>query len=361
MRIGETKPTLERLQTGWDESSKRLACGVFWLVLALTVIVAVTTPARASAYSAGAWPGPSWNMFFDLSPWNTPINPASVDPNSGMMIRKLVADGPPAVSTPAVRKSWGTPLYFGRARDPLYRLRFATGFDYTDEIRGRRIHIPRRARPSKGNDGVMWVVDQTDGFTYVLQQAVVHRATRVIHARMGYRLREDGLGFRYPDGPPTGVQPIRPEELAAGYVNHAMSMEVECLSGHAVAPFNGSRADGHTCAGGGAGRLNLGNVVFLDMTHAQIDALHLPRWEDAILKGLADHGAVVGLNGGSGHWALKFENPLDRTSLGKRNPYAAVGVPAKMDFAHALHTVGGWGAHLKVLKPFPRPCSGVCP
>ena len=139
-------------------------------------------------------------------------------------------------------------------------------------------------------------------------------------------------------------------------------MGVRCLSGHTVAPFDHSATVGNTCSGDtspATTRLSMGNVVFLDMSHAQIDALAIPTWQKAILRGLADYGAVVGMNGGAA-WSLKYENPLDRTSLGRPDPYAAAGLPDKLDFSHALDGVGGWGANLKVLAPFPSPCWGIC-
>ena len=298
-------------------------------------------------------------IFSPTSPWNTVIDRSRIAPDSDAMIRNLVADGPPAVSNPTVRENWGTPVYFSGPSDPLYELRFSGGFDYTRELDGRRIHVPSGAQPSRGSDGVMWVIDRTDGFLYQTQRTQIDHQARRISAWKGFRVQADGPGFRHPTAPPTAVQPIRPEELAAGYVDHAMSMEARCLSGRPVAPFDQSLTVGHTC-GNGDGRLSMGSVVFLDMTHAQIEALGGPTWEQAILKGLADYGAVVGLNGGPGHWALKFQNPLDHTSLGEPDPYAQAGLPATMDFSDALDSVGGWREHLKVLAPFLRPCAGLC-
>jgi hypothetical protein len=98
----------------------------------------------------------------------------------------------------------------------------------------------------------------------------------------------------------------------------------------------------------------MGNVVFLDLTHEQIDALSIPTWQKAICKGLADHGALVGFNG-SGSWTLTFEAPQDRTAYGEPNPYEALGLQPTLDYGNALDEIGGWGAHLKVLPPFPRP------
>ncbi len=103
----------------------------------------------------------------------------------------------------------------------------------------------------------------------------------------------------------------------------------------------------------------MGSVVFLDMRHAEIEALDVATWEETLLKGLADYGAVVGLNSGA-PWGFKFENRIDRTSLGKPDPYQEAGLPATMDFSDALDEVGGWEAKLKVLEPFARPCNGIC-
>ncbi len=308
-------------------------------------------------FSVNNHPDPTWNVFSSQSPWNTKIDRSRVAPNSDVMISKLLADGDVSPVTPNTNRAWGTPTYFATSSDPLYRLELSGNFDYTREIDGAQIHVPAGAAASEGSDGVIWVVDQTDGFVYAIQRVQIDHSARIINAWKGYRLDSEGLGFRFPSGPPTGVQPIRPEELAAGYVNHAISMGARCLSGHPVAPFDQSKTVGKTCAGDtdpATTRLSMGSVVFLDMSHAQIDALGAPIWQEAILKGLADYGAVVGLNGGAA-WSFKFENRLDRTSLGEPDPYAAAGLPTNMHFADALDEVGGWEAKLKVQEPFSRP------
>ncbi|MBA2240283.1 MAG: hypothetical protein H0W09_03415 [Solirubrobacterales bacterium] len=318
--------------------------------------------APPDVYSIDNWPSLEWSFFSEQSPWNRRIDRSDVAANSETMIGRMLADGGPAPESVNSNQIWGIPIYYARASDPLYTLELSGGFDYTREINGETIHVPVGAKPSAGSDGVIWVVDQTDGFVYAMQRATVNHDSRVISAWKGYRLASDGSGFRYPSGPPTGIEPIRPEELKAGYVNHTMSMGVRCLSGHPVAPFDQSLTVGEACSGdanAASTRLSMGNVVFLDMSHAEIEALSIPTWQEAILKGLADHGAVVGLNGGAA-WSLKFENRLDRTSLGEPDPYAAAGLPSTLHWDDALDGAGGWAAHLKVLKPFSRPCSGIC-
>ena len=328
----------------------------------------VKTTAASSGSDSGSGggtiaPDSGWRMFSDLSPWNASLDKAPVDPNSSTMITKMVSDGVPGVATQTVLKNWGFPLYFGTATDPLYTLDITENLPFENEIDGTQIHIPDAAIPSAGTDAVMRVLDQTNGFSYHLQRVVIDRTTRTVTAWRSFRLNYSGIGFHQPNEPPTGLGPIRPEELAAGYVNHTMMLSARCLSGHNVPPYDESVTQGKTCAGDidpAATRLSMGNVVFLDMTAAEIDALPVSIWEKAILRGLAEHGAVVAFNGGAA-WHLQFENPLDRTVFGHPDPYAAAGLPSILDYSHTLDSVGGWGAKLKVLVPFARPCSGVCP
>lgn len=307
-------------------------------------------------YSISNWPGPDWHLFSDTSPWVAPLDKTNIDPMSDVYIASLVADGPPAPAGPRQLAGWGFPLYFGRERDPLYRIELLeTHFRFERRIDGASIHAPRGMQPSDLTDRVAYVIDQTDGFTYRFQRAVIDDAERTITAWRSYRLKTYGHGFRSAKEPPTGMLPIRPEELAAGYVNHTVGLHARCLSGQNVAPYADSVTEGRACAEGDAEtRLSMGHVVFLDLTHEQIDALSIPTWQQAICKGLADHGALVGFNG-SRSWSLTFEAPQDRTAFGHPDPYEAAGLPSTLDYGDALDEIGGWGAHLKVLAPFERP------
>jgi hypothetical protein len=277
------------------------------------------------------------------------------------MIRKMLADGPPTPSTRSSREAWGFPVYFGRPSDPLYRLELSeTSHPFEQEIDGARIHVPAGAKPSAGSDRVMRVVDQPSGFSYHIQQAKIDAATRTIVAWRSHRLRVDGLGFRGPTSPPTGIGPIRPEELAAGDVNHTIMLSARCLSGHPVPPYAESVTRGDSCGDSDAPttRLSIGNIVFIDLSDAEIDALPVSTWEKALLRGLADHGALVAFNGDAA-WAFQFEGPQSRTALGEQDPYASAGLPETLDYSETLNSVGGWGAHLKVLASFRRPCGDV--
>jgi hypothetical protein len=307
-------------------------------------------------YGIDNWPGLDWHLFSESSPWVAPLDKTSVDPRSDVYISSLVSDGPPPPAGSKQLFGWGFPLYFGRATDPLYRIVLReTRFTYGQHIDGHQIHAPTGMQPSNLSDGVVYVIDQVDGHTYRFRLTVVDDTARTITAWHAFRLETYGSGFNTVEEPPTGLLPIRPEELAAGYVNHTVGLHAKCLSGHSVAPYEGSGTKGKLCVPtDSATRLSMGNVVFLDLTHEQIDALSIPTWQKAICKGLADHGALVGFNG-SGSWTLTFEAPQDRIAYGEPNPYAALGLPSTLDYGNALDGIGGWGAHLKVLAPFPRP------
>jgi hypothetical protein len=227
---------------------------------------------------------------------------------------------------------------------------------FSREINGLFVHCPVGVKTSSGSDGVFRLVEQTDGYTYHFQRAFVDDTARVIHAGRSYRLETDGPGFHDIKEPPTGLEPIRPEELAAGFVRHTVGLHAKCLSGHSVAPYDLSGTKGVSCdpINDPTTRLSMGNVVFVDMTVAQVEALDIPTYQKAILKGLAVYGALVGFNG-SNNWTLTYEAPQDRTAFGRPDPYVAAGLPSTLSIAKALDAVGGWDAKLKVLAPFPRP------
>jgi hypothetical protein len=317
-------------------------------------------------YGVGNWPTASWRPYADSSPWNTSLDTSDVAEGSATMIQRLVDDGPPAVSTFNARTNWGYPLYFGRSSDAQYAIEASDSAQVSRSVDGAQVHLPAGAVPNQGSDGVMRIVDQPSGFMYHLQRCTVDDSARTVSCWRATRRPIEGSAFRTDvsaDVAPGTASPIRPEELAAGEVNHTMLMFATCLSGHPVAPMDEFLTVGKTCSGDSTAsstRLSIGNVVFVDMSDAQIEALAIPNWQKALLKGLANHGAVV-VGNGAAAWSLIFESHLDRTAFGLPDPYAASGLPSTLDFSDALDSVGGWPAKLRVLAPFPRPCSGVCP
>jgi len=131
----------------------------------------------------GTWPGPDWHLFSETSPWVAPLDKTSVDPRSDVYISSLVADGPPAPAGPRQLIGYGFPLYFGRATDPPYRIVLREkSITYGQRLDGRQIHAPCGMQPSTLSDGVIYVIDQVDGYTYRFRETVVDDSKATISA-----------------------------------------------------------------------------------------------------------------------------------------------------------------------------------
>ena len=114
---------------------------------------------------------------------------------------------------------------------------------------------------------------------------------------------------------------IRPSELAAGEIDHALFMVVKCTSGTSVYPAG--PGVGSACAD----KTNapaMGQHFFLEMTDAQIEALSVPSWQKTILRAMARYGLYVGDTGGSG-WGIQFESGSSFTSFGQADPWVGLG------------------------------------
>ena len=316
-------------------------------------------------FSAAKQPPAGWTLYGEQSVFNTPIDERaggrSVDPNSAVKIAPVRNGTRPTLST-TTNDSWALPIYYGRDTDPRWRIELSWGtgnVDYINDIDGTHIHMPENATASlsTAGDQNLHVYDQTNGFYYMLRlgpEGSIDRANKVIYASKGNRLAAEGSGFRYADDPPTNPMAIRPEELAAGRVNHIMALNVRCLSGEPVGWYADSRSIGRSCdpSQSATNTLSFGDVVYLDMTEQQISSSGAPTYVKAIMRGLATYGAVVARNSGS-DWYLSFENRLDRTSQGQADPYRQLGVPLPLRYGQDLADAGALD-RLRVAVPRDR-------
>ena len=104
---------------------------------------------------------------------------------------------------------------------------------------------------------------------------------------------------------------IRPEEMAAGRIDHALFMVVKCTAG-TVYPAGGGGAQcaDPTNAPAGGMRFQLG------YSSAEIEALSVPRWKKTILHALGTYGAYIGDTGGAG-MNFQFQSGSTYTSFGR--------------------------------------------
>lgn len=300
------------------------------------------------------------------SVWNTPLNKSNVDVDSATYIATLCANGPPDIQTVQKMSRFAFPLYWGNDTDQQFEIVLdhnhdgipSTSTDYSADIQGLTVYAPENIIPSAGSDGAFKLLDQPGGYVYHFRVASVNYFTNTINAQTGYRLAIGGSGFNHTHEtePPTGLLPVRPEDLDNGFVNHCVNIHIPSTSGVPVAPYDTSGGHGQYVSDGipAEDHLSFGNIIFLDLDVEDIDALSISTAQKAVCKGLATYGGLVGFNGGSS-WTLAWEHAYDRTAYGKRDPWEAVGVTFPFNFQHALDDLGGWEANLRVLEPFARP------
>lgn len=201
---------------------------------------AIPSPASPTATTAPAIPQPATPQpspprgvgrippFTAVSPWNTPIPAdAKPDPNSARLIETI--DGPLSSNGSA----YTYPVYYADSTTPRTRVPAERGWTvvrapdrvYTTNVLW--VPIPELARPSAGTDAQMIVIDVETGAEYDLWG--VRRAGdgswRVRNASR-YNVHWDGVPPRYGSrgaGIPYLAGLVRPEEIAAGRIEHALA------------------------------------------------------------------------------------------------------------------------------------------
>lgn len=335
-----------------------------------------TLPPPQTEYSAANPPPASWNLYGPNSHFNTPLAqmfPSGIPHEANTAARTASTfNGDPELVT-NTNQRWSVPIYHSRSVDPLYDLN-VTNFQNKNYVLDLpdQIHLPQGASPALGGvggtgDTTLWVNDQTDGFVYHCRLGdggSVNHSTHVITSWRCFRLESEGSGFRFDNEPVPRAAPIRPEELLVpgGDIGHMMSFNTSCVAEGSVGWYSTSDSVGRNiCNGDPDELLRFGDVVYLDMTDAQIAALPGPAWSKNVLRGLAHYGAIVERNSGTPQadgtdWNLLFENQLDRTSLGQPNPYSG-SIALPLDYSAPL-SPAQWKSNMKVVDPAqlpPRP------
>ena len=283
------------------------------------------------SFSASRQPGACWRPYGDASPFNTPVAGKPLASNSAAIVGRLTwaSPHPDKVTTgnSGTAGDWSHPIYYSQPSDPLYTIDCTEPWG-TCEIEGMQVRIPAQAEPAGGSDGHMAVIDQASGWEYDFWQVASKPAGGgTISISWGGRT---AIGTADADGRDSNATAahfglaagvIRPSELAAGEINHALFMVVKCTSGTSVYPAGPGA--GSACAD----KTNapaMGQHFYLDMTDAEIEALSVPAWQKTILRAMARYGLYVGDTGGGG-WGIQFESGSSFTSFGQTDPWVALG------------------------------------
>jgi hypothetical protein len=279
-------------------------------------------PCQSTALSQASSPRSCWAPFSSGSAFTTRLssNPPLAADNSA--VQQHMADygwtfgsGSPGFSIGA---SDGTrPVFYASPSDPTMTIHCtssegrgtcqgANGID----INGATINVPAGARPEHNWDAHMTVIETATGAEYDLWRASVSGST--ITAGTGAETNVDTGSGTGGGGDaanlPLSAGLLRPADLMAGHIDHALVVVVPCT--------NATGADvGYTWpATGGWGEYcgqywnerastapELGQLMRLDMTSAQIAASGAPQWEQTIMTALTRYGAYIEDTQGSWH------------------------------------------------------------
>ena len=275
-------------------------------------VLADLTGSVATPAQAGSFP----RFYSATSFWNTPIaSSPSIDPNSGSMVTtSLVAYRSLGVINNG--DDWGIPLAYADAHSELYTVQcLLFGCDTTVQFR-----IPRYAKPNTGWDGHLAVYDPSTNQELDLWQGSYDPATGTWKASGRTATTSDwgaacAQGTRCGGGGTAagflefgGV--IRPEEIAQGHIDHALTLSSPYVrAGYIACPATnywaalGSQYQNDPTA------IPLGARVQLNPS-IDVDAKPWPTWEKVVAKALQTYGAYI--TDFSGSLELRGEASLDR-------------------------------------------------
>jgi hypothetical protein len=314
--------------------------------------------AALTQVEVGSWPSGCWRPYADSSPFNRPLpaNPRLLD-NSSAIVRGL-AGGPDKVTVGNSDTRWdySHPVYYSRPGNPEFTLHCYESSWGRCPIEGERVRVPDRARPARGEDAHMTIVDTESGWEYDLYKVRSKPAGGgTLEFRWGGRTRIDGAGNGSGAtvsgfGNLAGI--MRAQELQAGEIRHALFMVIRCSSGTAVYPATGG--SGSRCSDTGNAP-PMGARFQLDMSDAEIGSLRVPGWKKTILRAMARYGMYFG-DTGSGGWAVQMESGATYTSFGFQDALVqfarSVGVPGEGG-EHVFDIGEGvdWRSRLRVIDP----------
>jgi hypothetical protein len=276
------------------------------------------------SFSSGNWPPACWRPYGPSAPFNVPI-PASprLAPRSKSTVRFMRRlhwafenDG----SGNFVFEADGSrPVYWPRKSDPLVRVACSGAFLCQS---GMEVRIPAGAQPQAGSDGHMTVVDQEHGLEYDFWQATApaHGEMKVSAGNSIAIGPGTGTGLNgYAEAARLGLLGglIRAPEMAAGRIEHALAITVDCVGYEDVWPSPATRHGSPLCRNK-RNPPHFASLLQLNMSEAQIAATGAPRWQQTVMQAMAQYGMyVVDTNGDPRHeMSLIKEDDRSFTSFG---------------------------------------------
>ena len=210
------------------------------------------------------------------APWNIPVANLVLDPDSDELARMLWNDSftdRPLRNFNINNTSYTYPVYEVTDDTPYYTVVDRNGWG---NLGGTKIPFDPSWKPAPGSDGQMIILDPETGREWDLWQvnfdgSKVHISNGNLVAGMGgsdsYFDREVGFEPSRGAGIPYLAMLVRPEEIALGRIEHALSMPIQNTSTtEAVLPATKIEQKGNPNG------ISEGTRYALDVTYAQIDA-----------------------------------------------------------------------------------------
>jgi hypothetical protein len=283
------------------------------------------------SFSVGHWPAACWRPYGPRSPFNVPI-PAHprLAPDSAAIVGYVRSQHwffqENRVGNFTADSGGSRPVYWSRSSDPLVKV---TCHGSASCPRSHWLHIPAGAQPENQSDGHMTVVDQAHGIEddFWLASSPEHgKMTAWAESRIAIGAKAGtGLGGKA-EGADLGLLGglIRARELAAGRIEHALAITVQCIQLRDVWPSPTSRRGDVVCPNNGAGP-HFASLLQLNMSDGEIAATHAPAWQRTIMEAMARYGMyVVDTNGPSlSNREMSLLNEDDQS-------FTSFGYPAEM-------------------------------
>jgi hypothetical protein len=268
---------------------------------------APSAPATGATAPAPTPPAAPARLYADSSPFNTPIGASpTIAPNSAAMVAKSLL---PYRQNANFANSdwWGIPIVDAKASDPLRQVG-VFDWGYGADIAVPALHIPDSAQPTLGSDHHLVVLDgDREGDLWVAERqadgqwlAGARSATSTKGSGVVGPIAGNAAGFALAAGV------VRPEEIAAGRIRHALVFTSPYVRNAFVAPAvhgDGKQTDPDAMPMGTRIQLN-----------PAVDISGLPAAQRIIAQALKDYGAYLGDSSGS--LALRGEASIGRASTG---------------------------------------------
>jgi hypothetical protein len=254
-------------------------------------------------------PGTVWRPFNAASPWNTPIPVnAALEPNSAALINDFKNSSPYGIHLDVNIDGYSVPLYWADATTPKVLVTCRTGghgFVGTNGANATAmVPIPAGAAPDPQSDHHLLIVDRSTYAEYGMWDAAF--ANGAWTCGLGALLDLNGSGVRplakdanpwwEAHGPRAcgfGLSAglIRPEEIKAGRIDHALVVAYPHIrTGMYLPPASTAQAGDGTRKNSG---VPCGGRIQLDPS-INVDAIAVSAAGKAILRALQVYGAYVG-------------------------------------------------------------------